>query len=512
MPEPQGVLLTGATGLLGRYLLHDLLLKAHPVTVLVRDSRKGGAVERIAQIVAFWSERLRRKLPTPVVLNGDLGHAGLGLTAVDRRWLGRHCRTVIHSAANLSFRATPEKEPWRTNVDGTKNLLALCQDVGLSEWHQVSTAFVCGQRTGIIAEDDCDYSQGFHNPYEESKCQAERLVRRTPGMRATIYRPAVIVGDSRTGYTSGFNGLYRFLELGARVASLSTAVGGAHMPLRLPLSGDEDWNLVSVDWVSRAIVELLARQRWHGRTYHLVARAPVSTRLVRDVGADVLNLPGVDFAGSDHVDNPSRLEQWFLDGIQEYWPYLGGSPVFATVNTSAALPDLPPPPVDRSMLERLIRFAVASRWGRTPAQTSAVCARSLARSSCAEYIEQVFPRQSRRSSLAREAGLDLTVCIDLRGPGGGQWSCKWSQGEMIYARCGLEDGATVTYHTDAETFRAVVSGFQTPQEAFFDQRIAITGDMETALKLAVLFGLFLSENPWPRPKRKEVMYSTTCQP
>jgi thioester reductase-like protein len=512
MPEGQAVLLTGATGLLGQYLLRDLLLKGHRVAVFARDSAQGCAAEqRIAEMVAFWSECFHRKLPIPIILTGDLGQVDLGLTVADRRWLGRHCRAVIHSAANLSFRETPEGEPWRTNVTGTKSLLSLCRDAGVSEWHQISTAFVCGRRGGLIAEEDLNDSQSFHNPYEESKFQAEQLIRRTPGIRATIYRPAVIVGDSRTGHTSSFNGLYRFLELAVRLASVNSTAGEARLPLRLPLSGDEVWNLVSVDWVSRAIVELLAKPQWYGRTFHLVARSPVSTRLVRDVGEEVLNLPGVEFAGPEGVEQPSRLEQLFLDGIREYWPYLGGNPVFASVNTSAALPDLPPPPVDRPMLERLIRFAVANRWGRTPRQTTEARPRPMPASRCAEYIEQVFPRQARRSRLAREAGLDLTVCIDVRGPGGGQWSCKWRQGELIYVKSGLEDGAAVAYHTDAATFQAVVSGLQTPQEAFFEQRIAITGDLETALKLAVLFGQFLAENPVAQPRRMEVMDSAPFQ-
>src|SRR5262249_13387275 len=150
------------------------------------------------------------------------------------------------------------------------------------------------------------------------------------------------------------------------------------------------------------------------------------------------------------------------------------------------LPDLPPPPVDRPLLKRLIGFAVNNRWGRgpsPPAETSSPSAVSR----CAEYIERVFPRQARQSRLAQEAGLDLVVCIDLRGPGGGQWSCKWTAGELVYARRGLEEETRVTYHTDTATFEAVVNGLQTPQEAFFEQRINITGDLETALKLAVLF-------------------------
>lgn len=261
MLERRGVLLTGATGLLGQYLLRDLLLQAHPVAVLVRDSRKERAAERIAQMLAHWSERFRRKLPTPTILNSDLGRDALGLTAVDRWWLRRHCRTVIHSAASLSFRRTPDGEPWRTNVEGMQALLALCRDAGVSEWHQVSTAFVCGRRADMITEEDRDASQGFHNAYEESKWQAERLVRGTPRLCATIYRPAVIVGDSRTGHTSSFNGLYRFLELAVRLASMQSPGGATRLPLRLALSGDEAWNLVPVDWVAQAIV-----RRWPGPT------------------------------------------------------------------------------------------------------------------------------------------------------------------------------------------------------------------------------------------------------
>jgi thioester reductase-like protein len=512
MPQRQAVLLTGATGMLGQYLLRDLLLADRAVAVLGRPSPQGSAEERLAEIVALWSQSLGRTLPTPVVLAGDLATDALALTAADRRWLGQHCRAVIHSAANLSFRETTSGEPWRTNVAGTESLLALCRDAGVREWHQVSTAFVCGRRAGFIAEEDDDPIPSFHNAYEESKFQAERLIRRTPGIRATIYRPSVIVGDSRTGHTSSFNGLYRFLELAIRLASRSLADG--EPGFRLPLNGDEMWNLVPADWVSRAIVGLLARSPWHGRTFHLVSPAPVSTRFIRDVGAEILDLPGVGFRRPAREGSVGRLEQLFADGIREYWPYLGGNPTFSCENTRAALPDLPPPIIDRAMLERLIRFAVANRWGRGRRQASELDARdpnAHPPAGCAEYIEQVFPRQARQSNLAREAGLDLVIGLDIQGPGGGQWSSKWVRGELIYAGRGLEEDAAVIYRTDAATFHAVVNGTETPQEAFFKERVAIKGDLETALKLAVLFGLFLAENPVRELRRKEVMDSTLSQ-
>src|SRR5437764_8408014 len=84
------ILLTGATGLLGRYLLRDLLTSGRPVAVLARDLRQARAAERVAELVAFWSESLGRALPRPVVLPGDLSLPGLGLTLADRQWLARH--------------------------------------------------------------------------------------------------------------------------------------------------------------------------------------------------------------------------------------------------------------------------------------------------------------------------------------------------------------------------------------------------------------------------------------
>jgi thioester reductase-like protein len=507
MPERRPILLTGATGLLGRYLLPSLLLKGNPVAVLARPAGGKQAAERIAEIMAFWKDRLRTNLKSPLVLAGELGPHGLGLTLANRQWLTRHRPAVIHAAANLSFRQTPESEPWRTNLEGTRSLLQLCREAGVTEWHQVSTAFVCGRRTGFIPEEELDPRPSFHNPYEESKFRAEELVRRTPGMVATIYRPAVIVGDSRTGYTSSFAGLYRFLELAVRLGRVKSSAGATFLPLRLPLSGEEPWNLVPVDWVARAIAALVGQAKWHGRTFHLVAQTPVSTRFIRDIGAWELKLRGVEFAGPGGVTEPSRLEKLFLNGIQEYWPYLGGNPQFDFANTAAALPHLPPPAVDRRLLKRLIRFAVQYRWGRGPSLVTDKLPPAGA-SHCADYIERIFPRQAKRSRLAREVGLDLTIGVVLRGPGGGQWSCKWVKGELIYARPGLDAEATVTYRTDTATFEAVLNGRQTPQEAFFAQRIDIKGHLETALKLAVLFEKFLAEN-LVESHRTEVMDSTS---
>jgi nucleoside-diphosphate-sugar epimerase len=497
------VLLTGATGLLGQYLLRGLLAAGQPVVVLARPCRGRAAADRVAECVAFWGEALGRPLACPAVLEADLGPRLAGVTPADRRWLGRRCRAVVHAAASLAFRPAPDGEPWRTNVEGTAALLRLCREVGIAEWHHVSTAFVCGRRAGPIHEGELDCGQDFHNHYEQSKLEAERRVRAAAGLRVTVYRPSVIVGDSRTGHTSSYGGLYRLLGLAARLAdACAPSVGGRApgprpFPLRLPLSGAEPSNLVPVDWVAAAVVGLLARPEAHGATYHIVGRSPVPAGLVCRVAAEELGLEGVELVGPGGVTRPSALEEAFREGLEDYWPYLAGAPEFRCDNTARALPDLPPPPVDVSLLRRLIRFAVSDNWGRgRPPQPAP---RPV--SPCADYIECIFPRQARRSHLARAARLSVVVAFDIRGPGGGQWSCRWAEGELTGVTRGLDPGADVTYRTDPAAFEEIVRGRQTPQQAFFDRRVAITGDMEKGVKLAALFGRFLAENPHPgRPE------------
>ncbi len=372
MPLRQCTLLTGATGFLGQYLLRDLLLREQPVAVLVRNSRSASARERVDELVDFWSQRVGRRLPQPITIAGDLGQPELGLADAERRWLARECRAVLHSAASVAFKEAPDGEPWQTNVRGLESILDVCAGANVTEWHHISTAFVSGKRTGHIAEEDLDRGQSFQNCYEQSKFEGEKLVRRPSRLRATFYRPSVIVGDSQTGHTTSYTGFYRFIEMASRLCSLHSCEENAHVPLRLPLTGNETWNLVTVDWVSRAIIELMLRPECHGRTYHLVSNTPVSTGLLREVGAAELGMENVRFAGAKTISEPSGLEELFMAGIEEYWPYLEGNPQFSTANTTSALPELPPTNIDRALLERLIRFAIAHRWGRPgrPAKSS----------------------------------------------------------------------------------------------------------------------------------------------
>jgi nucleoside-diphosphate-sugar epimerase len=503
----QGIFLTGATGLLGRYLLRDLLASGYSVAVLIRDAPAAQASERLAQLLAFAEESLDRKLPRPMLLLGDLNTASLSLGASEKRWLARRARAVIHSAAYVAYHLTPDGEPWETNVHGTRRLLELCRSLGLTEVHHVSTAFVCGDRRGVVREDELDCGGGAGNAYEASKFAAEQVVRRFAGIRATVYRPSVIVGDSRTGYTSTYHHFYRFLELAARLAARADGpVREARprrqrLPVRLPLTGDETQNLVPVDWVAHALVQLLLRPHWHGRTFHLVARRPERLSEITAIIEELLQFEGIEWTGSRSLEDPTSLEQMVLGQFRDYWSYLRKALVFDCENICRALPDLPPPALDHDLMARLLDFARRDGWGRERCKT-----RPAGTTDFAEYLERILPGRLRQSSLARVLPRDLFFVLDIRGAGGGQWSCRWSD-DTLAVRRGLDADADVIFRVESSAFEDLLQGRQTPQNAFFDGRIEIDGDKEKALKLALFIERFLADSSGRPVPRMEVSHA-----
>lgn len=364
------LLLTGATGLVGRYLVRDLLQREKPLAVVIRSQEKASAAQRLDQILDYWQTALGRSLPRPVCLEGEIAHPGLGLSSEDRAWVARHCRAVIHNAASLKFMGMDRaQEPWLSNYTGTANVLELCRDLGLRELHYVSTAYVCGQRTDRVRESELDAGQAFRNDYERCKHEAEKLVLQADFLPSrTVYRPAVIVGDSQTGYTTTYHALYsyfQFAELFCQGQERDSR-GQVHMPVRLNLTGLEPRNLIPVDWVSAAITELALNPKHHGQTYHLTPTQPVSARELMQAITSKYRIVGPSFAGPEGLtkDDMNDIEQLFYNYVAQYQPYWSAEPTFDCTNTLAALPHLPCPALDEACLHRLIDFATQDNWGK----------------------------------------------------------------------------------------------------------------------------------------------------
>ncbi len=363
------ILLTGATGLLGRYLLRDLLSADVSVAALVRSTRKQSAAERVELLMRSWEDMLGRDLPRPVVLEGDISQSNLGLGDASVEWVAENCDAILHNAASLIFQSTDsESEPWRSNVAGMQNVLDLCQKTGIRDFHDVSTAYVCGLRNGTVLESELDVGQELGNDYERSKVQAEKLVRSAEFLAPpTIYRPSIIVGDSSTGFTTTFHGFYAALQLAKTLVEAQRAKG-AHVvnadTIRLTLDGNESKNFVPVDWVSAVMIHIVTSPEHHGKTYHLTPSQPVTSRTVHDVLQESLDFGTASFDGPGKLEDPTEVERLFYEHIRVYDSYWRDDPIFDRTNTLRAAPHLPCPAVNKEMLLRLALAAVDMnfRW------------------------------------------------------------------------------------------------------------------------------------------------------
>lgn len=371
------VLLTGATGLLGRYLVRDLLQAEEHVAVLVRPNRRHTAADRVESMMRAWESRLKTDLPRPHVLSGDISQPGLGLSAEDAAWARAHCDSVLHNAASLEFHESDRtKDPWRSNVDGTKHVLDFCAENEIWDLHHVSTAYICGLRKGRVLESEVDVGQTFSNDYEQSKLTAEKLVRDAGSFNSvTVYRPAIIVGDSKTGFTTTFHGFYHLVRLAWTLASNPEFFAAAsdenpnRVPTRITLSGEESKNFVPVDWVSKAMTRIVCAREHHNETYHLTSPDRVSARMMQDVLEKIIGVRNTEFCGAGtELDNPTLVEKLFYEHLQQYDAYWRDDPIFDLTNISNALPEAPCPVIGPDMLLRLAQKAIELnfRWNDPP--------------------------------------------------------------------------------------------------------------------------------------------------
>ena len=228
---------------------------------------------------------------TPLeVLAGDVTDLHLGLSGEEVERVASSVTRVFHLAA-LNQLTVSREVAWRTNVDGTRNVVDLARECRwLERLVHFSTCHVAGVREGVIAEDELDRGQEFRNGWEETKFHAEKaMVRAGESLPVTIVRPSTVVGDSRTGEIDRFEGPY---ALGILLVASPLVV-----PLPLPGNGIAPLNVVPVDFVVRAAVHLAADPRARGKTFHLVDPNPMSVARVYELIAERANrrLPKLTF-------------------------------------------------------------------------------------------------------------------------------------------------------------------------------------------------------------------------
>jgi nucleoside-diphosphate-sugar epimerase len=334
MSRPRSVFLTGATGFLGSHLTARLLMDGHHVKVLVRSSKNTSAQERVRQI--FRDAGVSR-FENLTVLEGDIGLPNLGLSEEACRQTMSSVEEVWHCAASLSFQEEDRAEIFRMNVDGTRHVLDLVKMLPTHRLHHVSTAYVAGNRSDIALESEIDVGQTFKNPYEESKCQAELIIaaaHRAGIVRASIYRPSIVIGDSKSGRATHFHGVYAFIRALwtalERLRRRGTAKGLINLPLRVLGVEHQTLNFVPIDYVVDGMLEISSREDSVGGTYHLSNPIPTENSFWLPNMCRILGVEGIRLVGeSSFVKTPmTKLEELFQKQMAFYYQYLQGEPRF----------------------------------------------------------------------------------------------------------------------------------------------------------------------------------------
>lgn len=330
-------IVTGGTGFLGRRVVQGILDKdpQAQLHVLVRAE----SLTKFEALATRWrgSERVH-----PLV--GDLTADGLGLTepapAADH---------IIHLGAVYDMTAD-EATAHAANVRGTNSVLALAKQLD-AVLHHVSSVAVAGDHRGQFFEEDFDLGQRLTSPYHRTKFAAEKMVRESQGVRWRVYRPAIIVGDSRTGEMDKIDGPYYFFPAIA-------ALGGLPAELPLPLPDLGATNVVPVDYVAAAMVELVRRPGLDGRTFHLVNPRPqpfgeIYGALAAAAGAPsgVGPLPGsrAALSGLSHLPGVPAVRDFLLERLgipAAVAPHVSFSAEFVSDSTRALLRGLSVPEFD----------------------------------------------------------------------------------------------------------------------------------------------------------------------
>ena len=249
---------TGSTGFIGRFLVEALLRREGDIHVLVRASSR----RRLDGLVARWGQPERIK---PVV--GDLSQPRLGLPEEEIERLRDTVDHFFHLAAVYDLTAGDAQNDLM-NVEGTRHAVELAGALHAGHLHHVSSVAAAGLYRGRFTEDMLVAGQPLPSPYHRTKYESEKLVRELAEVPLRVYRPAVVVGHSRTGEMDKIDGPYYLLEAIRRSRDLVPQ----WLPLVLPDLGDT--NIVPVDYVAAALDHIAHEPGLDGRTFHLVNPRP----------------------------------------------------------------------------------------------------------------------------------------------------------------------------------------------------------------------------------------------
>ena len=350
MPNNETFFVTGFPGFIANRLVQRLAVTTEKLILLVQPALLDRAEEEIARI----ANSIQRSPEIFRIVPGDISLPDLGLSGVDLEIVRAETTRIFHLAAIYDL-AVARDLAMRINVEGTRNLKALAHTIArLRHFHHVSTCYVAGKREGVILESELRHDAGFRNFYEESKylseIEIEELKKELP---VTVHRPAVVCGDSQTGETVKYDGVYYLIFYLLRWPSALTLLNIGNHEVCL--------NLVPVDYVVDALAALAFDDRCIGETLQIADPNPLTTNQLFDAIARSIN------GRQSKITLPPSWVRFFLmlppspaiTGLPHHGvPYFFVKQMYDTTNSSHLLEPhgLRCPPFE-SYVKQIVEFA-----------------------------------------------------------------------------------------------------------------------------------------------------------
>ncbi|HEX5129189.1 MAG TPA: SDR family oxidoreductase [Usitatibacter sp.] len=267
---------TGGTGFIGRFLVDKLARRSGNIYVLVRKD----SVKKLDALRPRWGDAEKRV----IAVVGDLSKERLGISAADQARLKGKVKHFFHLAAIYDLAADAESQQ-AANIDGTRNAVELAEAIGAGCFHHVSSIAAAGLYDGVFREDMFEEAEELDHPYFRTKHDSEGIVRRECDVPWRIYRPAIVVGHSKTGEIDKIDGPYYFFKL---IQKMRNAI-----PQWMPTVGIEGGriNIVPVDFVVDAMDHIAHKKGLDGKCFHLTDPEPWRVGEVLNMFAKAAHAP-----------------------------------------------------------------------------------------------------------------------------------------------------------------------------------------------------------------------------
>ncbi|EDY87411.1 male sterility C-terminal domain [gamma proteobacterium HTCC5015] len=294
---------TGATGFIGKRLVQKLLNeKRGTIYVLTRS----GSKKKLNQLIKQWGGGDRI-----VPVTGDLSRNKLGVSAAKLKELKGNIKHFYHLAAIYDLSASAEAQE-TANIEGTRNAIQLAEAIEAGCFHHTSSIAAAGTYSGVFREDMFEEAEGLGHPYFRTKHDSEGIVRKECDIPWRVYRPGVVVGDSKTGEMDKIDGPYYLFKSLQKLRN--------NMPKWMPLVGLEGgtWNIVPVDFVVDAMTYISHQRGLNGQCFHLTEDNPRRIGEVINIFADAAHAPQMTMRINAKMF--SFIPSYIVSGVAEIPP------------------------------------------------------------------------------------------------------------------------------------------------------------------------------------------------